>query len=158
MAERARRDRALGLVFKCFVRCFARRLMVGLIAQRRCGSAASPFSSPTTTTSTCGCGITIRDAIGRTRTYANELDLAHAVPSASLASTGSRIANPGAQYLVDQPSSGALTLMTMDGTYNYEWYNPATGTVAGTGSMAVAAGTQTFTPPFSGAAVLLLTR
>jgi len=68
------------------------------------------------------------------------------------------IANPGSQYLVYQPSSGAFTLMTMAGTYNYERYDPATGTVAGTGSMAVAAGTETCTPPFSGDAVLLLTR
>jgi hypothetical protein len=101
---------------------------------------------------------TIRNAIGRTRIYANKLDLAHALPSASLASTGYCIANPGSQYLVYQPSSGAFTLTAIAGTYNYEWYNSATGTVAGSGSMAVAAGTQTFTPPFSGDAVLLLTR
>ena len=98
----------------------------------------------------------LRDALGNTRRYAERIDLAHDVPSGSLCSTGYCLANPGTQYLVYQPSSAAFTVTMLAGAYTFEWYNPQTGTVAQTGTLSVAAGNVTFTPPFSGDAVLLL--
>ena len=100
----------------------------------------------------------LRYALGYTRSYADRMDLAHAVPSASLSSTGYCLANPGTQYLVYQPSSGAFMVNVMAGTYTAEWFNPSTGTVAQSGSMTLAAGNRSFTPPFSGDAVLFLYR
>ena len=100
----------------------------------------------------------LRDALGNTRRYADKIDLAHDVPSGSLSSTGYCLANPGTQYLVYQPSSGAFTVTMMAGSYTYEWYNPKTGTVAQTGTQSAAGGNVTFTPPFTGDAVLLLSR
>jgi len=100
----------------------------------------------------------LRDSLGNTRRYAEKLDLGHDVPSGSLSSTGYCLANPGTQYLVYQPSSGAFTVTMVAGTYNYEWYNPKTGVLAQSGSMSIAAGSVSFTPPFTGDAVLLLSR
>jgi hypothetical protein len=101
---------------------------------------------------------TLRAALGRTRTYANRLDLAHAVPSSSLSSTGYCLANPGTQYLVYQASSGAFTVTLLAGTYTYEWYEPEQGAVAQTGTIDATTGSRNFTPPFSGDAVLFLSR
>jgi len=99
---------------------------------------------------------TLRDALGQTRLYADRLDLEHAVPSPELTSTGSCLASPGAQYLVYQPSSGPFTLTVVAGTYTYEWFDPGAGAVAETGSITVASEERSFTPPFAGDAVLLL--
>jgi hypothetical protein len=98
----------------------------------------------------------LRNALGATRVYADKLDLAHALPSGSLSSTGYCLANPGRQYLVYQPSSGSFTLNVPAGSYSYEWFNPASGSVTQTGTTALVSGARTFTPPSSGDAVLLL--
>jgi hypothetical protein len=101
---------------------------------------------------------TIRDALGWTRIYAERLNLERAVPSPSLCSTGFCLADPGHQYLVYKPpGSGGFTLTAVAGAYRLEWFNPATGAVSDTGMITLAAGKRTFTPPFSGDAVLLLT-
>ncbi len=100
----------------------------------------------------------LRDALGNTRRYAEKIDLAHDVPSASLCSTGYCLANPGTQYLVYQPASGVFTVTMVAGNYSFEWYNPKTGVVASTGAVSLAAGNVSFTPPFTGDAVLLLSR
>jgi hypothetical protein len=42
------------------------------------------------------------------------------------------------------------------GIYQFEWFNPATNLVAGTGVMTVADRNQSFTSPFDGDAVLYL--
>ncbi len=99
---------------------------------------------------------TIRDALGYTALYASKLDLERAVPSASLCSTGYCLAEPGHQYLVYQPGSGSFKLMVTAGSYRAEWFNPATGQASDGGTMTLAAGQRTFTPPFTGDAVLLL--
>jgi len=101
---------------------------------------------------------TIRDALGRTRMYADRMNLERAVPSGALSSTGYCLADPGTQYLVYQSSSGAFALTVTAGTYRYEWFNPATGTVAGSGTIALGDETHSFSPPFSGDAVLFLSR
>jgi len=101
----------------------------------------------------------LRDALGRTRLYAERLDLSRALPSPALCSTGFCLAEPGHQYLVYQPSSansGSFTLTVLAGTYHFEWFSPATGAVAGTGVVTLGAEQHAFTPPFAGDAVLLL--
>ena len=101
----------------------------------------------------------IRNAIGRTRIYAEKLDLAHAVPSGSLSSSNYCIAYPGNQYLVYQPTAGAAFSVTLTaGTYNVEWYDPTQGVATQAGSITATAGARAFTPPFSGDAVLFLSR
>lgn len=98
----------------------------------------------------------LRSALGFTRLYASRLDLERAVPSAALCSTGFCLADPGRQYLVYQPGSGDFTLTIVAGSYRFEWFNPATGRVTQTGMVTVGAEQHTFTPPFTGDAVLLL--
>jgi MYXO-CTERM domain-containing protein len=93
-------------------------------------------------------------AMGHTLSYANRMDLASMTPQGALSSTGYCLANPGSEYLVFQPGSGAFTVNVAAGSYAWEWFNPATGAVASSGS--VAGGSQSFTPPFSGTAVLYL--
>jgi len=101
---------------------------------------------------------TIRDALGYTALYASKLDLERAVPSASLCSTGYCLAEPGHQYLVYQPASGGFQLTVTAGSYHAEWFNPATGQKTDAGTMTLAAGQRSFTPPgsFTADAVLLL--
>jgi hypothetical protein len=102
---------------------------------------------------------TIRDALGRTRQYAERLDLSRVVPSTTLCSTGFCLVDPGREYLVYKPpGAGGFTLTMVAGTYRFEWFNPATGAVGDTGMITVGAEQHTFTPPFSGDAVLLLQR
>jgi hypothetical protein len=101
---------------------------------------------------------TVRDALGRTRIYADKLNLERAVPSGGLSSTGYCLADPGRQYLVYQPSSGAFTLAVVAGTYGYEWYDPGAGAVVSNGSITLGTETHSFAPPFSGDAVLFLSR
>ena len=100
---------------------------------------------------------TIRDALGRTRQYAQRLDLARAVPSPALCSTGYCLADPGREYLVYKPpGAGGFTLTVAAGTYRFEWFNPASGALGDSGMITVGAEQHTFTPPFAGDAVLLL--
>ena len=99
----------------------------------------------------------IRDAMGPTLTYANRMNLVATKPRPSLSSTGFCLANPGAEYLVYQPYAKPFSVQLAPGTYQMEWFNPATNLVAATGSVAVsAAGEHTFDPPFAGDAVLYL--
>jgi len=100
---------------------------------------------------------TIRDAIGRTRLYAERLDLERAVPSRTLCSTMYCLADPGREYLVYLPPGGStFTLTVVAGTYRFEWYNPASGAVGDTGMITVGAERHTFMSPFPDDAVLLL--
>jgi len=98
----------------------------------------------------------LRDALGYTQFYASKLDLEAAVPSPALCSTGFCLAEPGRQYLVYQPGTGSFSVTMVAGAYRFEWFNAATRTTAGTGMMTLAAGPHSFTPPFTGDAVLLL--
>jgi hypothetical protein len=61
----------------------------------------------------------VRNALDRTRTYAEKLNLERAVPSATLCSTGIAWRSPGA-YLVYQPASGSFTLTVTAATYRYD--------------------------------------
>jgi len=101
----------------------------------------------------------LRYAMGDARSYADRTNLAAMTPQGSLASTGYCLANPGTEYIVYQPSSGAqFNLNLQAGMYAYEWYNTVTRTVAETGNIdwTGGGGVRSFTPPFSNPAVLFL--
>jgi hypothetical protein len=102
-----------------------------------------------------------RDNLGYTLTYANtKMDLINMVPNGSLSSTtfclSKAVAN-GAEYFVYAPSGGSFTLdiSATTSTLTVEWFNPATG-VASSGGIVTGGAVRTFTPPFSGDAVLFL--
>jgi hypothetical protein len=98
----------------------------------------------------------IRDALGRTRTYARKMDLARMIPQVSLSSTTYCLANVGMEYLVYQPSSNTFFTVTLPkGTYRVEWYNPTTGVASAAGTVN-GGGNIRFAAPFSGDAVLYL--
>ena len=98
----------------------------------------------------------LRNALGRTRVYAQKMNLAAMTPQGSLCSTGFCLANVGAEYLVYQPSGGSFSVNLVAGTYSYEWYNPSSGVIASTGLLTATGGNQTLVPSFSGDAVLYL--
>ncbi len=97
-----------------------------------------------------------RRALGTTRGLAMRIDLAKMTPAPDLASTRYCLANPGHEYLVYQPGSGEFSVNLATGNHAFEWFDPAKGSVASTGSVKTAGGNQAFTPPFSGPAVLYL--
>lgn len=72
----------------------------------------------------------LRDAMGRTRAYAERINLAATVPHDELASTGFCLADPGTEYLVYLPQGGQVTvdLSAASGTLNTEWMRPIEGT------------------------------
>ena len=77
-------------------------------------------------------------------------------PNNSLSSTSYCLANPGSEYLAYQPGSGSFSVNLQAGTYNYEWFNPSSGSIAFTGTITASGGNLSFTPPFIGDAVLYL--
>ena len=74
---------------------------------------------------------TIRVAMGRARRYAEKIDLAAAAPRSEVSSTAYCLANPGSEYLVYNPGEPkSFTVSLNGGGYEFEWYNPTTGTRA----------------------------
>jgi hypothetical protein len=57
---------------------------------------------------------------------------------------------------VYQPLSGAFTVTLVPGSYQYEWLNPAINSIASSGTLPDSNVSQSFSPPFSGDAVLYL--
>lgn len=98
----------------------------------------------------------MRSNMGYARQYAQKMNLLSAEPRPDLSSTKYVLADPGVEYLVYQPGQGGFSVNLTAGTYRYEWFNPHTGSVAGSDSVTVSGGSKTFSPPFSGAAVLYL--
>ena len=96
--------------------------------------------------------------MGYTLTYANKMNLVAMTPFANSndCSTTYCLRNPGNEYLIYQPSSGSFTVNLLAGTYSYEWFNPTTGSIAGTGTITASGGSYSFPNPFSGEAVLYL--
>lgn len=89
--------------------------------------------------------------------YANKMSLSTMTPQPSLSSTGYCLANMGHEYIVYSPSDGTFTLnlTSAPGGFSAEWFNPSTGNAIAGGT--ISGGTQeSFTPPFSGDAVLYL--
>lgn len=98
----------------------------------------------------------VRNAMQDVLSYAAKMGLANIVPQDTLSSTGFVLANGGVEYLVYQSGSGAFTVNLGAATYAVEWFNPSTHQVASTGFLTASGGNQSFTPPFSGNAVLYL--
>jgi hypothetical protein len=98
-----------------------------------------------------------RAAMGRTRRYAERMDLAAATPQDKLASTGYCLAHPGAEYLVYAPTGGKLTvdLSAAKGSLAVEWLDPRTGATH-TATAAGGGASESFAAPFSGDAVLYI--
>ncbi|GIK57639.1 MAG: hypothetical protein BroJett015_33020 [Chloroflexota bacterium] len=102
--------------------------------------------------------VSLRQNMGYILSYADRVNLAAMVPRNELATTGYCLANAvssGAEYLVYLPQGGVVqvNLSAASGELLVEWLNPATGAVQA-GSPVMGGTTRSFTPPFSGDAVL----
>ncbi|MBC8234274.1 hypothetical protein H8E77_32395 [bacterium] len=99
----------------------------------------------------------IRRNMGYTLSYANQMNLAAAVPRNDLASTEYCLANPGVEYLIYLPDGGNVNvdLSAASGRLAVEWLNPNTGERM-PGGTTTGGGSREFTSPFSGDAVLYL--
>ena len=99
----------------------------------------------------------IRTNMGYARSYALRMDLAHALPSVTLASSGYCLAVPGSEYLVFLPGGGSVNvnLTGVSGSRAVEWFNPGTGLTTA-GAPVTGGGTVTLTAPFSGMAVVYI--
>lgn len=102
---------------------------------------------------------TLRTAMGRTRTWADKIDLTAMIPHNELASTTYCLAAPRREYLIYNPGpEKPFTVQLTEGTYALEWFNPTTGKSAGTERLEVGNGTRKFSAPFEGDAVLHVKR
>ena len=99
-----------------------------------------------------------RKAMGHTLQYAERMNLAASIPSQTICSTTYCLVNPGNEYLVFQPDSGPFTLRIEAGDYEFEWFDPNSGTVMKKGILTASTQNRQFLAPFSGEAVLFLKR
>ncbi|UCD30302.1 MAG: PKD domain-containing protein [Planctomycetota bacterium] len=100
----------------------------------------------------------MRDALGVTRTYANQMDLEQVIPQnggTSPSTTGYCLYQTTRQYMVYQPGTGSFNLSLSAGSYRYDWIHPLNGTYQ-TDILIWGGGSRTFTPPFSGKVALFL--
>jgi len=98
-----------------------------------------------------------RAAMGHTRRFAERMNLVRMTPQPKLASTGYCLTSAGTEYLVYQPlDGGGLSVELSAATYRYEWFDPAKGEAAGSGTVQSHGGVQQFKAPFAGEAVLYL--
>ena len=103
----------------------------------------------------------IRAGMTQTARYAARMDLRTARSNGNLSSTGYMLANPGAQYLAFAPNGGNFTVNLSAGSgssFSVEWFNISTGATVMGASITGGSSIQTFTPPFSGSAVLFLNK
>ena len=108
--------------------------------------------------------VSLRHNLGYALAYADQINLSAMTPTSntSLCSTGYCLRNPvasGAEYLVYNPGGGNIIVnlfaVPASKSLNVEWFNPSTGLT--TFGIPVNGGVQrTFTPPFSGDAVLYI--
>ena len=104
-----------------------------------------------------------RDNLGYILKYSRKVNLAKVASHGSLCSTGYCLAQTpavGAEYLVYAPSGGSfmvdLSAMPASRRLTIEWFNPSTGAAVAGNSVPGGSSAQSFTPPFSGDAVLYL--
>jgi hypothetical protein len=104
-----------------------------------------------------------RDNLGFLLRYARKLDLANVIPMSSLCSTKYCLAQPpsvGAEYLAYAPTGGAFTMdlsaMHKSRSLAVEWFNPETGKTITESPIPAGSSAQSFSPPFTGDAVLYL--
>jgi hypothetical protein len=73
----------------------------------------------------------VRKSMGYTRQFAEKMDLVMMVPDRVLSSSGYCLSNKGKEYLFYFPEAKEepmeVDLSMEKGTYNMEWFNPATG-------------------------------
>ena len=105
----------------------------------------------------------LRNNLGYALKFARKLNLAKAAPQPALSTTGYCLAQPpreGAKYLVYSPAGGRfevdLSAMPPSKRLAVEWFNPATGETLVEDPIPAGSHVQSFTPPFSGDAVLYL--
>ncbi|HEX2782817.1 MAG TPA: LamG-like jellyroll fold domain-containing protein [Ilumatobacteraceae bacterium] len=101
----------------------------------------------------------MRNNLGYTRLYADRMNLLAMTPQGSRSSTHNVLANTdptASEYLVYSDGGGAFTVNLSNTTRSLgvEWLNPATGVKTTAPSITGGASAQSFTPPFSGDAVL----
>ncbi len=99
-----------------------------------------------------------RRALGDTRRYALQMDLARMFPRPELASSHYCLANPGHEYLVYLPEGGSVTLNLRGGKglFDVEWFFPRLGRTF-PGAYPLQGGDYAVTAaPFTGDAVLYL--
>ncbi|MCX5643116.1 MAG: DUF6298 domain-containing protein [Phycisphaerae bacterium] len=99
----------------------------------------------------------LREAMGRTRTCAERMNLAAAIPHGEFASTGFCLADPGKEYLVYLPQGGEVTvdLSAAAGKLDTEWLHPTERTTIRAEPVA-GGGRRTLKAPFVGDAVVYL--
>jgi len=104
-----------------------------------------------------------RDNLEYILKYSRKLNLASVTPHNSLSSTGYCLAQTpkvGAEYLVYAPSGGSFTVnlsaMSASRTLSVEWFNPSTGAAITGDPIPAGSSSQSFSPPFSGDAVLYM--
>jgi hypothetical protein len=104
-----------------------------------------------------------RTNLGYLLRYSRRLNLANVLPRSSACSTGYCLAQTpsvGAEYLAYAPDGGTFTMdlsaMANLRRLTLEWFNPATGETITGGPIPAGSSVQTFSPPFSGDAVLYL--
>ena len=98
----------------------------------------------------------IRVAMGHTRRFAERFaDLATMLPDESISDSTYCLADTGREYLVYDPSGGAVivNLTALQGQASYTWFNPQTGKTVPGGSVN-GGSKRTFRTPFSGDSVL----
>jgi hypothetical protein len=95
--------------------------------------------------------------------YSRRLHLANLTPDSLLSSTKYCLAQTpaaGAEYLAYAPSGDSFTMdlsaMPNSRMLAVEWFNPATGTTISQNPIPAGSSSQSFSPPFSGDAVLYL--
>jgi uncharacterized repeat protein (TIGR01451 family) len=104
-----------------------------------------------------------RDNLGYILRYSRKLNLANVTPRSSLSSTSRCLAQTpsvGAEYLIYAPDGGSFTVnlsaMSSSRSLKVEWLNPSTGATTVASPIPAGSSSQSFTPPFSGDAVLYL--
>jgi hypothetical protein len=103
----------------------------------------------------------LRANLGYARQYADRTNFAAMVPSDTRSSTGNALANTSStasEFLVYTDTGGAFTvdLSNTSRSLGVEWLNPVTGAKTTGPSVAGGSARQSFTPPFSGDAVLYI--
>ena len=104
-----------------------------------------------------------RDNLGYITRYSRKINLAAVTVRGSLSSTGLCLAQTpsvGAEYLIYAPFGGSFTVnlsaMSSSRTLKVEWFNPASGVTIAGAAIPAGSSSQSFTPPFTGDAVLYL--
>jgi hypothetical protein len=105
----------------------------------------------------------LRDNLGYILKYSKKVNLAKVTPRDALCSTKYCLAQTpavGAEYLVYSPAGGPFTVdlsaMPASRKLTLEWFNPSTGATITRKPIPGGSSSQSFSPPFSGDAVLYL--